>query len=205
MKKMSPVMRLTLVSSAFVGGIVCVLADLLQKAEASAVLLIGRKLEEIFSGLLWANVIAIVLVLALAIAVSLIFESDTKKGAFYLGASVLAILMTITPYKMPPGFQTAPNSVEVTLSITDEDGKALKGALVTLRDAAGKKVVSRSRLPGSELRFFQHGGTYRLVVELDGYHTTTQSLSLTEGSPPEAIEVQLKPSTTPLIIQRVLR
>jgi hypothetical protein len=202
---MTPVQRASLILSAFVGGVVCVMADLLQKSEASAVLLIGRTLEELFFGVQWANVIAIVLVLTLAIAVSLIFESDTKRASFYLGASVLAILMTITPYKLPPGFQTAPNSVEVNLSVSTEDSKPVKGVLVTLRDAAGKKIVSRTRLPASQLQFFQDGGTYRLVVELDGYHTHTQRLSLKEGSPPETVEVTLKPSSTPLVIQRILR
>lgn len=205
MKKMTPTTRPALILSAFIGGIVCVLADLLQKSEASAVLLIGRKLEELFFEMQWANVIAIVLVLSLAVAVSFIFESDTKRAAFYLGASVLAILMTITPYKLPPGFQTAPNSVEVNLSISTEDGKPVKGVLVTLRDAAGKKIVSRTRLPGSQLKFFQDGGTYRLVIELNGYHTHTQQLSLKEGSPSETVDVSLKPSSTPLIIQRILR
>lgn len=205
MRKMTPVQRASLILSAFVGGVVCVMADLLQKSEASAVLLIGKKLEEIFSGVQWSNVIAIVLVLGLAIAVALIFESDTKKGAFYLGASVLAILMTITPYKLPPGFQTAPNSVEVNLSISTADKKSVKGAVVTLRDASGEKIVSRTRLPGSELRFFEDGGTYRLAVELPGYETHAQRLSLQEGSPPESISVTLKPSSTPLIIQRIFR
>lgn len=197
--------RIPLILSAMIGGVACTLADLLQKSEASAVLLIGRKLEEVFTGVQWSNVIAIGLVLSLAIAVSLIFESDTKKGSFYLGASVLAILMTMTPYKLPPGFQTQPNSVEVNLSIVTDEEKPVSGALVTLRDASGKKIISRTKLRGSQLRFFQDGGDYRLSVERDGYQTSVQPLSLEEGSPPQTISVNLKRSSTPLVIQRIFR
>jgi hypothetical protein len=200
-----PKVRVSLILSAAIGGIFCTLADLLQKAEASAVLLIGRKLDEIFSGVYWANVIAISVVVALAVAVAIIFESDTKKSAFYLGASVLALLMTMTPYEVSPGFKTAPNSVEVDLSIDTQDGKPAKGALVTLRDASGKQILSRSRLPGSQLRFYQDEGTYQLTVELAGYRSRTEPLSVTEGSPPQSMSVTLQPSSTPLILQRILR
>jgi len=205
MSMKSPTARIAMILSAFIGGVVCTLADLLQKSEASAVLLIGRELNEIFSGVRWPNVIAIVLILSLAVAVSLIFDSGTKKSAFYLGASVLSLLMTATPYKVPPGFKTEPNSVEVNLSISTEDNKPVTNALVTLRDASGKTILSRTRPPGSRLRFFQDGGTYQLSVELSGYQTSTQRLSLQEGSSPQSLSVVLQPSSTPLILQRIFR
>jgi hypothetical protein len=74
--------RIPLALSAIVGAIICILADLLQKSEASAVLLIGQKIDELFSGVSQSKVIAIGLVLILAIALSIIFESTTKARAF---------------------------------------------------------------------------------------------------------------------------
>jgi hypothetical protein len=196
--------RIALVLSAFVGGFTCTLADLMQKSEASAVLLIGQKLNEIF-GVPSPTLFAIGIILILAAALPLIFESPTKKGAFYAGASVLAILMTITPYNVPPGLKTESNSVEVNLSISTQDKRRVEGAVVTLWDASGRTVKARSRPPGSQLRFFQDGGTYRLTVELPGYKTESRSLSLREGSPPQSLSITLQPSSTPLFIQRIIR
>lgn len=196
--------RTGLILSAIIGGVICTLADLLQKSEASAVLLLGQKLDEIF-GVSSPTLVAIGLVLSLAIALSLIFESKTKKGAFYIGASVLAILMTMTPYKMAPGFKTEPNSVEVNLSISTNDRRPVEGAVVTLLDASGRTIISRSRLQGSQLRFYQGGGTYRLTVELSGYKTASKNLSLREGSPPRSLLLTLQPYSIPLFIQRIIR
>ena len=191
--------------SALVGGVFCVLADLMQKSDASAVEHLGRKLGETFSLVQGATLLATLTVLVLAVAVPLIFESSTKTSAFYLGASVLAILMTMTPYEPPSGFQTLPNSVEVLLSIETADGKPANGARVTLRDAGGTQIISRSRLPKSDLRFFQDEGVYRLTVELAGYEVATERLVLKEGQPPQTMKVKLQPSDKPRILQRILQ
>jgi hypothetical protein len=200
----SAMKKCALILSAIVGGIVCTLTDLIQKSEASAILLIGRTLDQLFSGIPAPNLCAIGLVLLLAVALPLIFESTSKKGAFYLGASVLALLMTMTPYKAPPGFKTEPNSVEVLLSLSTADRRPVEGALVTLWDAEGKTVISRTRLAGAQFRFFQDGGTYRLGVELPGYGSEQRTLSLSEGRP-QSITITLQPSSQPLFIQRILR
>jgi len=205
MSKTAVAVRISLALSALVGGLVSTLADLLQKSEASAVLLIGRTLGYIFPDLPGPQIIAIGLILLLAVSFSLIFEMDTKKGAFYLGASVLALLMTTTPYNPPPGFKTEPNSVEVNLAIRTQDGKPIAGALVTLWDADGRHILSRTRSPGSQLRFFQDEGRYQLTIELAGYLTNTTHLSLREGSSSYSITVTLQPSSRPLILQRLMR
>jgi hypothetical protein len=46
------------------------------------------------------------------------------------------------------------------------------------------------------------------VVELDGYETVSQVsqlLRVEEGMPPQSVAITLKPSSTPLSLQRVLR
>ena len=197
--------RVPLVLSALVGGVFCTLADLIQKSEASAVLLIGTKLSEIIPDLPLPNLIAIGLVLVLGVAIAMIFESKTKARALYLGGSVLAILMTAVPYKTPQGFKTDPKSVEVNLSISTQDGRPVSGAVVTLWDVGATTIISRTRTPGSQLRFFQGEGNYQLTVELSGYQISMTPLALREGSPPQSVSVILQPSSTPLIIQRILR
>jgi len=198
--------QVTLVLSAFVGGVLCILADLIQKSEASAVLLIGDKLDEVI-GIPSPKITAILLILAIASSLPIIFESSTKKGAFYAGASILAILMTITPYSVPPGLKTHPNSIEVNLSISTQGGRVARGAIVTVRSGndPGGTIVARSKLSENQVRFYLGGGSYSLTVELPGYETETRRLVLEEGSSPNAINIMFHRSKTPLFIQRLLR
>lgn len=196
----------SLVFSALIGGVLCILADLMQKSEASAVLLIGNKLGTVVE--IPAPIIAtIILILIVASSLPIIFESATKKAAFYAGASVLAILMTITPYDVPPGLKTQPNSVEVILSVTEQGGGLVKGAIVTVKsgDKDGGTIVARSRMPEHQVRFYLDGGSYSLIVELPGYQAETRGLTIMEGASPKSINIMLHKSATPLFIQRLLR
>lgn len=198
-------LRCAVVVSALFGGIVSVLADLIQKNEASAILLISRTFTDILQ-VRDANIPAIILVLLLGVAVAFIFRAETGRSAFYLGASVLAFVITLTPYKLTPGFKGYPNSVEVSVSISTADNGTVTGAVVTLWDSTGRTMLARSRLPANALRFYQGDGTFRLVVEHPGYKAQAVSLDLRESTEPrKSVAVQLEPSGVPLFVQRVLR
>jgi len=192
------------VLSALLGGFICILADLLQKSEASAVLQLGQLLDGLFH-IPSSTLVAIGLILILAAMLPMVFDPATKKGAFYLGTSILAIMMTITPYKEAPDFKTAPNSVEVNLSISTQDGKALSGAVVTLWDESGRKIIARSKSQVSQFRFYQDEGTYLLTVEMPGYETYRRSITVKEDSPTMSFSVTLQPSSVPLFLQRIIR
>jgi HSP20 family molecular chaperone IbpA len=122
-----------------------------------------------------------------------------------MGASVLALMMTLTPYKLPPGFKTTPNSVEVILKICDSDGRPITGATVTLRSSDEREILARTRLSDASFRFYQAGGRYRLSVEMPGFQRDVRELNLQEESPTQLISVTLQRSSTPLFIQRVFR
>jgi MFS family permease len=91
--------------SAMIGAVVAVMADLVQKEAASAVLKItgiaNVHLGLIVSPLLWA--LGLVL---LGVALCFVFEPATKKAAFYLGASIIALVMTAIPFQTPPTMVT---------------------------------------------------------------------------------------------------
>ena len=196
--------RITYLGSAFFGGFICILADLIQKAEASAVLLIGEKLEKLL-GLPSPRLFAIVIILIIAASLPLIFEPKSKKNAFYVGASVLAILMTITPYQIPAGLKTEPSSVAVNLSVSTHDNKKVTGAVVTTIPLNTRGKKARSKMRGAKVKFYLDGGKYRLIVELAGYKTVRRTITIREGSPAQSISISMKPSSTPLFIQRILR
>jgi hypothetical protein len=190
--------------SALVGGVLAVLADLSQKGDASAILNLGYNLSKVF-GLASPATVSTVLILLIAVALALIFDVSSKRQAFYVGASVLSIMMTIVPYKTPDGFKTTPNSVEVVINLTTADQKPIVEAAVSLWREDGRTLVARSQVSSDVFRFYQDGGNYKLSVEMTGYNAQFIDLKLIEGSAGQSLSVVLQPSETPIFIQRLLR
>jgi hypothetical protein len=190
--------------SSFVGALLCVFADLGQKQEASAILAFAGGLSKLLpSGPL--ELLAILFVVAIAVAMVPIFDVNSKKAGFYLGASVLSIAMTVTPYRAPPGLKTGPNSVEINVVLTSTSGDKIPTATISVLHPQTRAVLGRAAVVGSQLRFFQDGGSYTLLVEAPGYKRYRQALTVTEGSPAQNISVRMEPTETPLFIQRIIR
>src|SRR3989442_15116421 len=101
---------LSIRGSGLVGAIVAVLADLMQKDVASAILRMGEVLGDTLHTPS-PSVVAMVVVIALAVVVCFIFECDTTTKAFYTGVSILTIVMTAVPYKAPQSANTDPNKL----------------------------------------------------------------------------------------------
>jgi len=95
--------------SAATGGLLAVLSDIGQKQDASAV----EHLKSALTGVLGIRtypVVVVVMLIALAVALSFIFSADSNKKAFYIGASILAIMMTAVPYNTPPSLSAVPTA-----------------------------------------------------------------------------------------------
>lgn len=95
--------------SAATGGLLAALSDLAQKQDASAV----EHLQSALTGVLGLRTYPAVVVLALivlAVALSFIFSAESNKKAFYIGASILAIMMTAVPYNAPPSLSATPTA-----------------------------------------------------------------------------------------------
>jgi hypothetical protein len=101
----------TLCLSGMVGAVVAILGDITQKDTASAVIKIATTVNSTlqlgFATIVWAAVLV-----ALGVALSLIFEPTSKKMAFFVGASVIALIMTATPYESLPSGPGAGSSLE---------------------------------------------------------------------------------------------
>jgi hypothetical protein len=194
--------KISLAVAAFVGGLVAMLADLIQKDLASATL----KMANIFEDKLaipHATLVAICLVLFIAVALCFIFEVQTTRRAFYTGASVLAILMTVVPYNHPKDFKTQPNSVEVILKMKTQDGKPIRNVVVTLTNTENGNIVAQRKMSGEEFKFYEKAGSYSLSVEMPGYEIKSIDLVLVEGSPSQQVSATLRPSGRPLFLQRL--
>src|SRR4051794_3645390 len=93
--------------SAATGGLLAVLSDIAQKQEASAV----EHLKSALTGVLGVRtypVVVVVMLIALAVALSFIFSAESNTKAFYIGARILAIMMTAVPYNAPPSLSAVP-------------------------------------------------------------------------------------------------
>src|SRR5437667_3509539 len=135
---------LSIGGSGLVGAIVAVLADLMQKDVASAILRMGEVLGDTLHTPS-PSVVAMVVVIALAVAVCFIFECDTTTKAFYTGASILTIVMMAVPYKAPPereyrSQQTAPAAGRgARRGVADPSGSGR-----SLRPTCGPAVLPRA-------------------------------------------------------------
>jgi len=95
--------------SAATGGLLAVLSDIAQKQDASAVEHLQSALTGVLGFRTYPAVVALVLI-ALGVALSFIFNAASNKKAFYVGASILAIMMTAVPYNAPPSLSTSPTA-----------------------------------------------------------------------------------------------
>jgi hypothetical protein len=125
------------------GGVVAVLGDLIQKQDASAALIFASTLNRIFQLGIATWAWALVLVI-LAVLLCLVFEPDTKPRAFYVGASILTLLMTAVPFKMP---EAAPKPSAVNI------GAALQNSPFKLAEyvAADERPGQRSTSPTAKV------------------------------------------------------
>ncbi|MGA7753971.1 MAG: hypothetical protein WCB05_14145 [Candidatus Sulfotelmatobacter sp.] len=93
--------------SAGTGGLLAIMSDIAQKQDASAVEHLQSALGGVLGIRTYPAVVAIVLIV-LSVALSFIFSATSNKSAFYVGASILAIMMTAVPYSPPPSLSTSP-------------------------------------------------------------------------------------------------
>lgn len=103
--------------SAATGGLLAVLSDIAQKQDASAVEHLQSALTGVLGVRTYPAVVAVVLI-ALAVALSFIFSADSNKKAFYIGASILTIMMTAVPYTAPPSLSSSPTAKGSTVPST---------------------------------------------------------------------------------------
>ena len=193
--------------SGLVGGVLCVFADLGLKNTSSATLTIARNLQEIFktSDSMHSILITAFIILALAVSMCFIFPINSKEKAFFRGASVLAIAMTVVPINEPGSLKTGPNSVEVNVIVQASDARSITEIVVELKNAQTKAIVARSKFNGGQFTFYQDAGNYLIYFQVHGYKIESRELNLIEGKPPQTLHITLTPTGVPIFLQRILK
>ncbi len=216
--------------SAAIGGVIAALADMVQKGEtASAIIKMSGTLETIFrSGI--SPIFVIVLIVGLGVALSFIFEADTKQRSFFIGASILSIIMTFVPIEALPNLPqsptvpnlqlqptglgllqpsaafaqepNAPQNVQVQLHLEPKDGEAISKAIISVKDVKTRKIIGRSVIATTAYDFYLAPGDYIITVEVPGYLREYRRVSVEEGEP-QSLNLPLKPTLIPLPFQRL--
>ncbi|RMD71295.1 MAG: carboxypeptidase regulatory-like domain-containing protein [Gammaproteobacteria bacterium] len=192
--------------SGAVGAVLLVFADVGLKGHTSATVTIRDNLMQFFGvgdPVLMA-VLTLFFIIAVGVACCFIFEVDSQASAFYRGASVLAIAMTLVPATEPPPLETSPSSERISIMLKPEDGKSIASATVTVWDPKSQKVVGRSRFKGETYAFYLKEGRYRIEVEVPGYDIAVRDIEVKAGRP-LSLDITLKPTWVPQFIQRLLR
>lgn len=81
----------------------------MRKGDASAVEHLATVLR--IPSYMW---LAALILIALAVALSFIYGADSHKTAFTTGAGILALVVTLTPYKALPSLECSSSSNEVS-------------------------------------------------------------------------------------------
>lgn len=216
--------------SAATGGLLAVLSDIAQKQDASAVEHLQSALAAVIGLRTYPAVVAVVLI-ALAVALSFIFSADSNKKAFYIGASILAIMMTAVPYNAPPSLSATPTaktldrpvslgwwdrliipgevyaqnapagSYAVDVHLQTDNGKTVSRATFTLLDSNSGEVLGRSRVQAGDFTFYAPSRPCTLRVQVDGYGMVERPLNGASKS----VTIQLTASGVPLALQRLFR
>lgn len=216
-------------SGAF-GGVLAILADLIQKEQASAVMKVDEALRTTLMLSIPPLIVALLLV-GFAVGLCFVFSVDSSKNAFYRGASILTVLMTLVPYKVPLSIPTTPEQPQppaqssflddffvpavyaqspvvpqakfrVDVRLTTSDGKRVPSAIYTLIDATTGATIARSNVQGNEFAFYVTGRDYLLRVEAPNYSIAQRPLKVKSS---QSLIIPLTVTWMPLAIQRVWR
>lgn len=91
----------TIYACAALGGLIASIADIVQKEEASAVVKI-TSLSARHLQVAVAPVSVLLLLVLLAAGLCFVFQPANRKASFSVGIGIIAIIMTLTPYRQPP-------------------------------------------------------------------------------------------------------
>jgi hypothetical protein len=199
------------VAGAF-GGVIAVLADLIQKQDASAVLIFAATLNRTFQLEIatwgWAFVLII-----LAIALCVVFEPDTKPRAFYIGASILTLLMTAVPFKIPdsaprpsaanvgPLLSEAPFQLAAYVAAEEQSSRPSTSSIVKVNIQIRLPKEARAKVP-FPIYFTFYDKQTDAKWRVDNYVTVqsqitglyTTELQYQVESAPESLQVRIEAS-----------
>lgn len=103
----SPAKATVIYVCAALGGLIAAIADVVQKEEASAVAKLTSMSARHF-GLTMQPLYVLALLVALAVALCMVFQPSDRRQSFGVGMAIIAVIMTVTPYKQPlTGLPTA--------------------------------------------------------------------------------------------------
>jgi hypothetical protein len=217
-------LRLTsIICSGGFGGLLAILADVLQKQQASTVAKMDDALKTTL-GLPVPILVVIPVLMALGVGLCLVFKVESREAAFFRGASVIALLMTVVPYNVPPELprnqdqantlsqqldlgnvvfaQTRGNDAQskVNVQLVMPNGGQPSSAIYTLKDASNGAVIARSNVQGSAFDFYVPNRTYLLQVEVANCRIEQRQLSV---NGPQSLTIHLVNSSVPAAIQRL--
>lgn len=218
--------------SAATGGSLAILSDITQKQDASAV----EQLHSALGGVLGVQTypwVVMLLLIVFSVALSFIFSADSNKKAFYIGASILALMMTVVPYKALPGLNTSPPSsgagaateqgwwdrflIPPQVFAQNAPQSSPSSPFIVHLETEDKKPVSSAIFAlidpsnGQTIRRSRvQGSDFTFYVNNRTYSLRVQVdgyaiAELPLNLPPRSLTISLIPSSIPLSIQRVFR
>jgi hypothetical protein len=195
--------NLSVLISAGIGGIFCVLCDYFAKGYDSLSLSMIQQMATHFyiPALLGFFIITLLLPL-LSVALCFVFEPTKKLTAFYLGASILALLFNFTPMTDFDQLKTEKSSAKINITLEEPENREITSSLVTAKDRNTKAIVGQTKYNKNNFFFYLKQGNYQLFIEAPGYDIIVYNLDVLNDNDIN-LSFTLKPTIVPLQLQRL--
>lgn len=189
--------------SAGIGGIFCVICDYFAKEHDSFIFSMIQKMSsQLFIPALLGFLLIAVFLPLLSIALCFVIEPAKKLTAFYLGASILALIFNFTPVTEFAQLKSTENSAKIIVSVSNPANRDIPYALVTVKDRDTKNIVGQTKYQRKGFFFYLDNGKYRMFMEIPGYEIIIHDIDVNNDRDIH-LNFSLKPTLFPLQIQRL--
>ncbi len=206
-----------IIASGGIGAMCFGLADLLNNADAAALVKLGEVLQRIVPVWLPGPGIALIVLTLLGCLLCWIYQPKTRLDAFMRGFSVFAVLTVANPYEnaalkpvKPPKLPKTralmssadlpqPDLPVFFLVSTNDQGPPIKKAIVTLRNPKTKKILRKFATTNTfSLPKFK---AYLIEIEAEGFRST--AFEFQPNPTQQNYVIHLEPSLIPTELQRL--
>lgn len=195
--------NIPMIVSTGTGGIFCVICDYFANEHNSFILPMIQKMSSHLSiPPLIGFILLLLLLPLLSILLCFVIEPAKKLTAFYLGASILALIFNFTPVTDFAQLKSTQNSAKVTIQISEPHNKSLPYILVTVKDRNTNNIIGQSKYKTGEFSFYLDHGKYNMYIEVPGYKIIVYNIEVINDNDIN-LTFNLQSSIIPLQFQRL--
>lgn len=206
--KNKPNVNWQMLLSAAIGGLFCILSDII-KNNRSLVVYLKDTLQSNFEIPSFLCLLLLIIILPLlSVGLCFIFEPSKKVQAFYIGASILAVAFNFVPQKEYDQLIMTKHSAKVIIRFPEKQMEQIHEVVVTVDSLVEDDkygTVGRTIFTDIDnIFFYLKKGNYKIWIEVTGYWITYRKVSINNDFD-KPVGFKLKKSIIPIGLQKMLK